>query len=276
MHEQRLAEIRNQWVISHTDGSASREMWDSMAPAFGEHDIPTFGEDPLLDLMSDWEMLGPEKDVLDVGCGTGVFAVALSPEVRRVVGTDFSGKMIEIAEALREDCDCNNLEFVQADWHSLDVTEMGWKGQFDLSFANMTPAVQSAETLDKLTATSREWCVLTRAVRRTDPVSDHIKGMLNIRGGVENGDNDFLSAFELLWRQGYLPHVRYKSEVWNMKKTLDEALGLYMNRMKSYRELTEKEELEVTAYVKSLLEDGFVYEDVTSTIATMAWRVDGK
>jgi len=45
--------------------------------------------------------LGPDMDVLDYGCGTGLVTLLLQPSVRSVTGADTSGGMLEV---LREKC----------------------------------------------------------------------------------------------------------------------------------------------------------------------------
>jgi 2-polyprenyl-3-methyl-5-hydroxy-6-metoxy-1,4-benzoquinol methylase len=42
---------------------------------------------------------GPDMDVLDFGCGTGLIALALAPQVRNVTGADRSRGMIEVLSA---------------------------------------------------------------------------------------------------------------------------------------------------------------------------------
>jgi len=49
--------------------------------------------------------LSPSDRLLDIGCGTGIFAMALSPIVHSVHGIDFSPRMIERSEANCRDCD---------------------------------------------------------------------------------------------------------------------------------------------------------------------------
>ena len=44
-----------------------------------------------------WGLLGPEREVLDVGCGIGRFEVALAPQVAAITGIDLSPAMIEAA-----------------------------------------------------------------------------------------------------------------------------------------------------------------------------------
>lgn len=49
--------------------------------------------------LRDWGCLGPDKAVLDLGCGNGRFEEALAPEVGTVTGLDVSGEMIAAARA---------------------------------------------------------------------------------------------------------------------------------------------------------------------------------
>jgi SAM-dependent methyltransferase len=53
------------------------------------------------DRLRSWALLGPDKCVLEIGCGIGRFLAALAPEVRRVTGIDISPVMIDRA---RERC----------------------------------------------------------------------------------------------------------------------------------------------------------------------------
>lgn len=49
--------------------------------------------------LREWELLGPERAVLDFGCGTGRVMAAISREVARVTGIDASERMVELARA---------------------------------------------------------------------------------------------------------------------------------------------------------------------------------
>lgn len=57
------------------------------------------------------ELLGPEDDVLEIGCGTGTTALRLAPFVRRILATDVSGAMIEIARERAAEKACPNVAF---------------------------------------------------------------------------------------------------------------------------------------------------------------------
>lgn len=268
-----LEEIRKKWILRQKNAQASVDMWNSMARSFGGYTLPSFQDNSFLKLLEREDMLHPDGHVLDVGCGAGKYALAVARRCRHVTGIDLSPQMIGMARQKKDDYSIPNVDFYCGDWHTLDLDLRVFKNKFDLVFAHMTPAVQSADTFEKLSAASKDWCVLAKPIRRTDPVSDAVRALVDIHEHRESADNDIVYAFELLWRQGCLPQLEYEHQTWKMKKTLEEAYGLYINRMKTYRDLTEAEEDSIKAYLQSLVEDGFIYEDVDTTIAMLYWRV---
>ena len=52
-----------------------------------------------------------EDQVLEVGCGTGTTALLLAPSVRRILATDVSSRMIEIASEKAADEGASNVRF---------------------------------------------------------------------------------------------------------------------------------------------------------------------
>jgi SAM-dependent methyltransferase len=52
----------------------------------------------IVDQLERWGVLGPEKTVLQIGCGIGRFELALAPRVREAHGIDVSAEMIKVAE----------------------------------------------------------------------------------------------------------------------------------------------------------------------------------
>lgn len=56
-------------------------------------------------------------------------------------------------------------------------------------------------------------------------------------------------------------------------KTLEEAFGLYINRVKSYKDITLEEEEIIKKYLESISKDEVVNEEVNTTIATLYWQV---
>ncbi len=266
-------EIKEKWALKEKNKQASVEMWDSMAQSFGDHAAVDFKENGFLKLLESQGMFKSDSRVLDVGCGTGTYARAIAGRCSEVVGVDLSPKMVNLAEEKKRQEQIGNALFSCIDWHHADLAEAGFENSFDLVIAHMTPAVQSAETFLKLSQASRGWCVMSKPTRRVDPVSDEIKKLAGITEKRESSDKDMLYAFELLWLQGLQPRFEYEKQRWNMKKTLEEAYGLYINRVRTYKDITDQEEKQMREYLQSIAKAGLVYEDVDTTITTIYWHV---
>ncbi len=75
--------------------------------------------------------LSPDDQVLEVGCGTGSTALLLAGDVARIVASDVSPKMIEIAQRKAHDEGVTNAEFITADLFSDPVGD----GPYDVVLA---------------------------------------------------------------------------------------------------------------------------------------------
>lgn len=69
--------------------------------------------------------IGPEDEVLECACGTGLLTGVIAARCRALTATDFSEKML--AQAERKDANCRNVRFAQADITKLDYPD----GRFD-------------------------------------------------------------------------------------------------------------------------------------------------
>jgi ubiquinone/menaquinone biosynthesis C-methylase UbiE len=65
----------------------------------------------------------PDFEVLEIGCGTGSTAIAHAPFVKHIHATDFSSRMIEIAQRKARDQRIDNVSFEQAGIDELDVPD---------------------------------------------------------------------------------------------------------------------------------------------------------
>jgi SAM-dependent methyltransferase len=71
----------------------------------------------IVERMQEWNLLGPEKSALEIGCGNGRFLQALAPFFLSITGIDISAAMIAAA---RQRCsDLPNVEARQTDGRNL-------------------------------------------------------------------------------------------------------------------------------------------------------------
>ena len=125
-----------------------------------------------------------DADVLDVGCGTGAYALPLAAEARRVMCLDISENMLSV---LKEEADANGIRNVETRLTPFSGFAHD-PGGFDVVLASMTPAVRTGEDVARMEVLSRGWCVyIGWAGRREDPLSDELMSAHGVRPFVPDG-----------------------------------------------------------------------------------------
>lgn len=117
---------------SYRGGSVERKarFWDRIASQYAADPIADLAgyENTLRRVQS---LLSADQDVLEIGCGTGTTALRLAPYTRRLVATDISIGMIEIARVKLAAQPLRNLTFGVADAD----TPLAGDGTFDAVLA---------------------------------------------------------------------------------------------------------------------------------------------
>ncbi len=98
--------------------------------SLGSAEILAAATDEVVDAFARWSDLGPDRDVLQIGCGIGRIEAAMAPRVREAVGVDVSAGMI--AAARRRCAGIPNARFEHTDGRDLGLFA---RGRFDLVFA---------------------------------------------------------------------------------------------------------------------------------------------
>lgn len=155
------------------DGIAT-EFWDDRAERFARRTAGTVEDDPLLARVR--PHVDAETVVLDVGAGTGRFALALAGDVREVVALDPSAQMLRI---LRESADAQRVTNVRIVPGRLEDVE-DVTGDVTIC-AHVLPVVPDARTfLARLDGVTRRRVFLYMAAGgsdlRTDPLWRHFHG----------------------------------------------------------------------------------------------------
>ena len=265
-----LDEIRSKWTNKCKDKTAAVNMWDSMAEQFREGEISK-KDSLLLKIIERENMIQPNSRILDVGCGTGRYSTALSERALSITGIDLSPKMIAYGKEKIEKAEIKNVDLICGDWSEIDILENGFENSFDLVFAHMTPAVSDAKTFEKMIRCSKNYGIMFKPTRRTDEISDEIMKIAEIDRNTIGRDESILYAFSMLWLMGYKPMLEYEEQEWNRKKSLKEACGMYINRVKTYKNLSQEEEEKLKKFLESKLKDGFIEEKVNTTISVLYW-----
>lgn len=267
-----INEIKLKWQLKDQDKEANINLWDEKADHFGNYTIPTIEDDEFIKLLKNENLINKDFEILDIGCGGGKYTLALSKECSHIYGIDLSPKMIEYANQNKSKLHINNASFICDDWHELDVKKSNLYKKFDLVFASMTPAIQSISTFEKMNEASKKYCVLRCNIKRSDFVYDQLSEILNITDEKQN--LNFLYAFNILYLQSYTPRIKYEKKTWSYKEPLDKAYSAYIKKIKTIKKINEDEKEKIKEFLKNISYNGYVEEEINSTIATLIWSVE--
>lgn len=105
-----------------TPQSGDARFWDRLARRYSEKPVPDEAvyEQKLALTQS---LLEPHMHILELGCGTGTTALKHAPFVERVVATDISAGMLDIARDKAADQNVTNVHFEQSAVEDLQVPE---------------------------------------------------------------------------------------------------------------------------------------------------------
>ena len=144
-----LKTLEAMWKKStHYETEIARSLWNGRVRTFAQKQLPTLEENPFLQLIQRRVPLHSQITALDIGCGTGIYSLALASEIGLVEGCDVADQMITIANQQAAQLKLDNARFHCLDWQTVDIDALGYRGRFDIVFAHMTPAVDDFVTLD--------------------------------------------------------------------------------------------------------------------------------
>ncbi|WP_283170770.1 class I SAM-dependent methyltransferase [Curtanaerobium respiraculi] len=258
--------IIGQWRNRSLGGYANASTWDAAAEKWAARPVASWDDDPFLKMLADEVDFSRGLSVLDIGCGAGLYSLALAARAERVTGTDISPKMIEAARKKAVDEGIGNATFEVGDF-----AEGGSGKRYDLVIAHMTPAVRDGRTFEKMANLANEYIYVAKPCRRHDAV---LHDLMDAAGFVDDGNNDddLFRMMCIVWAQGLNPSLRHYTDEWRNTRSLEEARDFFIE--KSLKGRVSDEGLQkADARLEELAVDGTVEEVITTEVYMMGWRV---
>lgn len=206
------------------------------------------------------------REVLDLGCGTGVYALPLAGAARRTFGIDSSAAMLKVFRRELRLRGIRNSGCALAAWG--DLPARGLRGKFDIALASMTAAIKTEKDLLKMEAAARELCVyIGWAGVRRNALLEKVYAAHGLEYKAPEGAARVLAALKKLGRR---PRTLYITDGWTKSATAAETLreigvSMKVNGVKLRRAWT-------AALLKSLARGGKVRQRTSMRKALIVWR----
>lgn len=271
-----LEELKSVWTAPQRDAENAKALWSSQADDVVYTTIPTYESSGFLRLLDEEHMLDKSYDVLDIGCGTGVYSIAISDRINSAVGYDIAAGMLSNGRRIIEQKKIKNVTLNQADWRDIDIEAQGLGNRFDLVMAHTTPAVCSLETFEKMLRASRKFCAISVFTRPNQPIMQAAHDIAGVK--LDDGyfagflEKSMTYMFDYLFQMGYSPKFFYEKTDYNFVQRLEDSYQYYLDAVCAHKKLTADDEKRIKDYIASVAVDGIVTEKMDPTIVTIYWN----
>ncbi len=252
--------------------------WDKRAQVFDKRSATPEAvarKERILSMLRNAGALKPGSRVLDVGAGSGNWAISMAQMGASVVALEPSSGMIDI---LKQKIDTmglgpDQISIMQQTWQEVDLEKEGLAGQFDLVFSSMNPGVCDPVTLEKVMQASSNFCYLSTFSggspgNRYNDLFKQVTGQT-----LKNSSWDFIYPFTYLYAQGYRPQIDFN--VWDLdrEETVDQAVENIIFFIQGMTDVTREIREKLTAYVAGKAVDGKFNDKQSVCQGVMLWQV---
>jgi SAM-dependent methyltransferase len=159
----RIVKRNNDAIASSNSarGVTSRLFWEEKAGAYPHpfrEDILSFTE-AVSGIMEERCLSIKGARILDIGCGTGAFALPLALQGASVTALDISENMLKRLTAEAQHRGIHGVKTIRASWKKIDAHNAGLSGRFDVVLSALSIAVGTKKDILKMEECSKEWCI---------------------------------------------------------------------------------------------------------------------
>lgn len=222
-------------------GSNQEKRWDQRAFQFNRNQLSEVQVIPESIVNYLGQNYADIKTVMDVGGGSGRYALLFGNQAKNVLMTDISSNMLAYARENAALKGLNNIEFLKLDWG--DCTQgVNVKKKYDLVFSSMCPATQSVEGINRMMQFSPKYCAINQYILSTDSLKAFIRKDMEayyLKKGKKlehqrdpHNNREFVQRlFDDLWSRGYSPEIKLFSEEKRIEMTIAQAREKYVDHI---------------------------------------------
>lgn len=260
------------------DEGRMAEFWNKRSGNYAnniEKDKRKKRTDEILEFLEESGFNPEGSRVLDIGCGPGTLSLPLSKLGAEVTALDISSGMLDrLKDSVKKES--LPVDIIECSWWTADIDDLGFRNEYDLVIASMTPGVKDIESFDKMMACSKNLCYYSNFLRR-----DEDRAYRDIRSSIlgENSANNMNGMnypFMYLYLSGYRPSVRINHSEWkeetNWREAADQAID-FIGRGKDFDDETKEK---IRDYYQNASPDGIYRSESDVYTGMMVWEVNGR
>ncbi len=211
--------------------------------------------------------------VLDIGAGPGPYSLAFAEKAEQVVALEPAENMVAfLNEKIREN-GITNIQVIQDTWEEVDLDAQGWKGEFDLVFASMTPGINSWETIHKALRCAKKYCFISQfAGRRQSNIMEEL--WRDVYGEeIPTWPAHVIFILNLLYSRGYQLDFRVWEERRQVETTLQEAVPFFLSELQIFGKEEPYPEDKVKTFLESRAQEGKLSHQMVSRLGKILVRL---
>jgi SAM-dependent methyltransferase len=181
-------------------GRTSADFWDRRARGFHRATRETSASDPFLGRLE--REVSSRTTVLDVGAGTGRFALALAPHVRHVTAVEPNTSMLNYMRQDASALGLSNISYVETTWQAAPP-DLG--ADFVICSHVLYPILEIEPFLRKLLAAARQVCYIYMRATHIDALTGHL--WRHFHGDERRQPPGYIHVLDVLFEMGVYADV---------------------------------------------------------------------
>ncbi len=258
-------------------GFSTPQYWDKASTTYdtSKKEVQDRRLEKALGLLRQKGLLFDGMRVLEIGCGTGLLAMALAENGARVTAMDFSQGMLDrFYERLSPDM-ADQITILSDDWHSIDIQKKGWEKHFDLVIAFMSPGVANVTSFFKMMACSKNGCAIRgwAARQQHQILTDLWKKIMDT--ALEDKPQSILFKINLLFSMGLFPDIVFDTVEWDQQISLEQEFDSQMAFFSKVSDTKSVKVLEkiIREYLESISSQKIITKKQKGLTATAVFSV---